>query len=255
MSVIDYTYVDKVAVDSNDNPAVEGGGMMGHGGQDQDSVHNLKLLIKDERLDEDANWVNAKLAGQLWVESVLDFYIDHLVIEQPDDTSDTEDVENPLDTINGDDWLIKLVQGIQLLADEQDLVVTAVKKTYNVSVHEWRKEMSMILEEEDVKDLGSALNEVSISNDVVSDLRDATVSYGINPNNDVKGDPSHNNGEDEEDSNVVLLFEVELAKYNATQGNLVDKQKVLMHLEDLREKAPQQLLEFLQSKLKFTNDE
>ena len=255
MSVIDYTYVDKVAVDSNDNPAVEGGGMMGHGGQDQDSVHNLKLLIKDERLDDDANWVNAKLAGQLWVESVLDFYIDHLVIEQPDDTSDTEDVENPLDTINGDDWLIKLVQGIQLLADEQDLVVTAVKKTYNVSVHEWRKEMSMILEEEDVKDLGSALNEVSISNDVVSDLRNATVSYGINPNNDVKGNPSHNNGEDEEDSNVVLLFEVELAKYNATQGNLVDKQKVLMHLEDLREKAPQQLLEFLQSKLKFTNDE
>ena len=45
MSVIDYTYVDKVTVDSNDNTAVEGGGMIGHGGQDQESVHNLKLLI------------------------------------------------------------------------------------------------------------------------------------------------------------------------------------------------------------------
>ena len=52
--------------------------------------------------------MNAILAGQLWPQPVLDFYLDHLVLEGGDDDSD-EDPES------SEDWLEQIVEGLNLL--------------------------------------------------------------------------------------------------------------------------------------------
>ena len=52
--------------------------------------------------------MNAILAGQLWPQPVLDFYLDHLVLEVGDDDSD-EDQES------SEDWLEQIVEGLNLL--------------------------------------------------------------------------------------------------------------------------------------------
>ena len=53
-------------------------------------------------------WVNAILAGQLWPQPVLDFYLDHLVMDGGDDDSD-EDQES------SEDWLELIVKGLNFL--------------------------------------------------------------------------------------------------------------------------------------------
>ena len=52
--------------------------------------------------------MNAILAGKLWPQPVLDFYLDHLVLEGGDDDSD-EDQES------SEDWLEQIVEGLNLL--------------------------------------------------------------------------------------------------------------------------------------------
>ena len=52
--------------------------------------------------------MNAILAGNLWPQPVLDFYLDHLVLEGGDDDSD-EDPES------SEDWLEQIVEGLNLL--------------------------------------------------------------------------------------------------------------------------------------------
>ena len=59
-------------------------------------------------LDE-ANWVNAVLAGQLWPQPVLDFYLDHLVLEGGGG-DEGEDIEE-----GSDDWLQQIIEGLELL--------------------------------------------------------------------------------------------------------------------------------------------
>ena len=50
-----------------------------------DKVSQLQLHVKDERLgaEDELTWVNAKLAGTLWPEAVLEFYLDHVFIKAP----------------------------------------------------------------------------------------------------------------------------------------------------------------------------
>ena len=52
--------------------------------------------------------MNAILAGQLWPQPVLDFYLDHLVLEVGDDDSDD-------DQESSEDWLEQIVEGLNLL--------------------------------------------------------------------------------------------------------------------------------------------
>ena len=52
--------------------------------------------------------MNAILAGQLWPQPVLDFYLDHLVLEGGDD-GDEDDEET------SEDWLEQIVEGLDLL--------------------------------------------------------------------------------------------------------------------------------------------
>ena len=51
--------------------------------------------------------MNAILAGQLWPQSVLDFYLDHLVLEGGDDDSDEDE--------SSEDWLELLAEGLNCL--------------------------------------------------------------------------------------------------------------------------------------------
>ena len=51
--------------------------------------------------------MNAILAGQLWPQPVLDFYLDHLVLEGGDDDSDE-------DQASSEDWLEQIVEGLNL---------------------------------------------------------------------------------------------------------------------------------------------
>ena len=51
------------------------------------------LLLKFLLLPVNHYWINAQLAGNLWPLAVADFYIDHLVIEEP-----LEEEEDSLDT-------------------------------------------------------------------------------------------------------------------------------------------------------------
>ena len=53
--------------------------------------------------------MNAVLAGQLWPQPVLDFYLDHLVLEGGD-SDDDEDIEE-----GSEDWLQQIVEGLDLL--------------------------------------------------------------------------------------------------------------------------------------------
>ena len=52
--------------------------------------------------------MNAILAGQLWPQPVIDFYLDHLVLEGGDDDSDE-------DQASSEDWLEQIVEGLNLL--------------------------------------------------------------------------------------------------------------------------------------------
>ena len=55
----------------------------------------------------EASWVNAILAGQLWPQPVLDFYLDHLVLEGDDGDEEVEETS--------EDWLVQIVEGLDLL--------------------------------------------------------------------------------------------------------------------------------------------
>ena len=50
--------------------------------------------------------MNAILAGQLWPQPVLDFYLDHLVLEGGDEDEEEETPE---------DWLEQIFEGLDLL--------------------------------------------------------------------------------------------------------------------------------------------
>ena len=65
--------------------------------------------------------MNAVLAGQLWPQPVLDFYLDHLVLEGGDSDED-KDIE-----YGSEDWMQQIVEGL-------DLLDTGYKVTSDISI-------------------------------------------------------------------------------------------------------------------------
>ena len=120
--MIDYKYVEAVTISDSEPPA----------SSDSTQVCHLQLLVHDERL-EDANWVNAKLAGQLWLQPVLDFYLDHLVIKENDVDADSSEVDN------SGDWVNQYMLGFSFLNEDlENISVEKVLETVSIEIDEWR---------------------------------------------------------------------------------------------------------------------
>ena len=241
MSVIDYKYVEAVAITDNDPPS----------SSDYTQVCHLQLLVHDERL-EDANWVNAKLAGQLWLQPVLDFYLDHLVIKESDADADSDEGEGCRD------WVDQYMLGFRILHEDLDNVsVETVLETVSIEIDEWRSVVNTLenidedgsTEEEDLEVILPDLLEkyLKVENDLKKRQTFSPVKQAIAGKSD--GDDSDDSSSKDDEELQILLFQVVLKKETSEEESEIHE--VLMDLEYLRDKSPEKLLDFLQSKLNF----
>ncbi len=122
--------------------------------------------------------------------------------------------------------------------------------TLNVSVDEWRMEMKQLEpeseKENDVHDIAASLENTNLGSPQKLECSE-NMQTNLNNDTDTKSD-SENEHDDEEG---VLLFRVSLALETVNDDKT---QVVMLHLEDLRDLAPELLTKFLQSKLKFIDE-
>ena len=123
--------------------------------------------------------------------------------------------------------------------------------TLNVSVDEWRMEMKQLEpeseKENDVHDIAASLENTNLRSPQKLECSE-NMQTSLNNDTDTKSD-SENEHDDEEEG--VLLFRVSLALETVNDDKI---QVVMLHLEDLRDLAPELLTKFLQSKLKFIDE-
>ena len=240
MSEMDYKYVETVTISDNDPPSTS----------DYTQVCHLQLLVHDERL-EDANWVNAKLAGQLWLQPVLDFYLDHLVIKE----NDVDDADSDEEGEISGDWVDQYMLGFHFLQEDlENVSIEKVLETVSIEVEEWRSVMDTLEHiDEDDEDLEVILlselleKSLKVENDSKKMETLSPVKKEI-VNTSYHGDNDDTSSEDDEE-HQILLFQVVLRKETSEEEN--ELHEVLMDLEYLRDTSPEKLLEFLQSKLIF----
>ena len=119
-----------------------------------------------------------------------------------------------------------------------------------MSVDEWRMEMKQLEpeseKENDVHDIAASLENTNLRSPQKLECSE-NMQTSLNNDTDTKSD-SENEYDDEEG---VLLFRVSLALETVNDDKT---QVVMLHLEDLRDLAPELLTKFLQSKLKFIDE-
>ena len=147
--------------------------------------------------------------------------------------------------------------------------VKDVLGTLNVNVGEWRMEMKQLELETDVLVMAAALqNAGEIEREFETDVLEIATSLentnlGSPLKSECQGDieqkqdadpesDSDKHGDEEEEGEGVLLFRVGLALEADDDDNI---EVVLLHLEDLRDLAPELLTKFLQSKLRFIDED
>lgn len=117
--------------------------------------------------------------------------------------------------------------------------------TLNVDVDEWRAEMKQLEEEpeeeNDVLEITTALELVSLGSSRKLECEDniSTADTEIESASDTS-----------EEEKGVLLFRVRLALETDDDDKIV-----LLHLEDLRDLAPEIMTKFLESKLRFIDED
>ena len=127
--------------------------------------------------------------------------------------------------------------------------------TLNVDVDEWRTKMKQLEEEpeeeNDVLEIAASLELVSLRSSRKLECEDniSTADTEIESTSDIS-----------EEERGVLLFRVRLALETDDDGKIVlesdDNDKiVLLHLEDLRDLAPEIMTKFLESKLRFIDED
>ena len=123
--------------------------------------------------------------------------------------------------------------------------VKEVLGTLNVDVDEWRAEMKQLEEEpeeeNDVLEITTALELVSLGSSRKLECEDniSTADTEIESASDTS-----------EEEKGVLLFRVRLALETDDDDKIV-----LLHLEDLRDLAPEIMTKFLESKLRFIDED
>ena len=113
---------------------------------------------------------------------------------------------------------------------------------------EWREEMKQLEEgpeENDVLEIAAAMELVSLGSPMKLECQDniSTADTELESNSDLS---------EVEVEKGVLLFRVSLALETDDDDKI---QVVLLHLEDLRDLAPETLTKFLHSKLRFIDDD
>ena len=117
--------------------------------------------------------------------------------------------------------------------------------TLNVDVDEWRAEMKQLEEEpeeeNDVLEIAAALELVSLGSSRKLECQDniSTADTEIESALDMS-----------EEEKGVLLFRVSLALETDDDDKIV-----LLHLEDMRDLAPEIMTKFLESKLRFIDED
>ena len=133
--------------------------------------------------------------------------------------------------------------------------VKEVLGTLNVDVDEWRAEMKQLEEEpeeeNDVLEIAAALELVSLGSSRKLECQDniSTADTEIESALDMS-----------EEEKGVLLFRVSLALETYDDDKIVletddDDKIVLLHLEDMRDLAPEIMTKFLESKLRFIDED
>ena len=133
--------------------------------------------------------------------------------------------------------------------------VKEVLGTLNVDVDEWRAEMKQLEEEaeeeNDVLEIAAALELVSLGSSRKLECQDniSTADTEIESASDMS-----------EEEKGVLLFRVSLAMETDDDDKIVletddDDKIVLLHLEDMRDLAPEIMTKFLESKLRFIDED
>ena len=145
--------------------------------------------------------------------------------------------------------------------------------TLNVNVDEWRMEMKKLAIKVDVlktaTDLAVEANDFERLKEIERSFETKTDVIGIatalenadlgsprKPGLQTRQDADPESGadqqdDDDEEAEGVLLFKVGLA----LEANDDNTEVVLLHLEDLRDLAPELLTKFLQSKLRFIDED
>ena len=127
--------------------------------------------------------------------------------------------------------------------------------TLNVDVDEWRAEMKQLEEEpeeeNDVLEIAAALELVSLGSSRKLECQDniSTADTEVESVSDMS-----------EEEKGVLLFRVSLALETDDDDKIVletddDDKIVLLHLEDMRDLAPEIMTKFLESKLRFIDED
>ena len=231
---------------------------------------HLRLLIDDERMNEEgeATWVNARLAGQLWPGAVIDFYLDHLVINHVTEEEDGAMADN-------ETALMRYLLYLGLFLWKLGYKVEEVVGTISISRAEWR--LSFIEKQEtDVDSIATLLRDqfldaddedgndpledpISLLTDAMEDVQikmeAADIETEIARYEDlddtisVHEDDQDDSDDGEDDDLAVLLVQVTLSHPDKSK-----QYDVLLHLEQLKEEAPRKLLDYLESKLSFTSE-
>lgn len=260
MLVKDYKYTESVKI-SGDEDANE---------LKEPEVCHLRLLIDDERMNEEgeATWVNARLAGQLWPGAVIDFYLDHLVINHVTEEEDGAMADN-------ETALMRYLLYLGLFLWKLGYKVEEVVGTISISRAEWR--LSFIEKQEtDVDSIATLLRDqfldaddedgndpledpISLLTDAMEDVQikmeAADIETEIARYEDlddtisVHEDDQDDSDDGEDDDLAVLLVQVTLSHPDKSK-----QYDVLLHLEQLKEEAPRKLLDYLESKLSFTSE-
>ena len=122
-----------------------------------------------------------------------------------------------------------------------------------MSVDEWRMEMKQLEseseKENDVHDIAASLENANLGSPQKLECSE-NMQTNLNHDNDPQSDSDNEHYEEKEEG--VLLFRVSLALEPVNDNKT---QVVMLHLEDLRDLAPELLTKFLQSKLRFIDED